>query len=80
MFYGIIISMYYNDHNPPHIHAKYQGKEVVFDLEGNLLEGEFPKKQSRLVVAWIEIHKDSIEANWELARSKQPLHKIDPLK
>lgn len=80
MFYGIIISMYYNDHNPPHIHAKYQGKEVVFDLEGSLLEGTFPKRQTRLVVAWIEIHKDSIEANWELARTRQPLHKIDPLK
>ena len=80
MFYGIIISMYFNDHNPPHIHAKYQGQKAVFDLEGNLLSGEFPKRQTKLVVAWIEIHHDSIAANWELAQAKQPLHKIEPLR
>jgi len=80
MFYGIIISMYYNDHNPPHIHTKYQSQKEIFDLEGNLIEGVFPKKQTRLVVAWIEIHQDSIAANWELARTEQPLYQIDPLK
>jgi len=80
MFYGIIISMYFNDHNPPHIHAKYQNEKAIFDLDGNLIDGTFPKKQTKLVVAWIEIHQDAIAANWELAQNKQPLYKISPLK
>ena len=80
MFYGIIISMFYNEHNPPHIHARYQGQKAVFDLDGNLIEGDFPKKQTKLVSAWIVIHKDSISANWELAQQRLPLHQIDPLR
>ena len=80
MFYGIIISMYYNDHNPPHIHANYQGQKAVFSLDGSLLEGVFPKKQTKLVAAWMVIHQDAIIANWELAQNKQSLYKIDPLK
>ena len=80
MFYGIIISMFYNEHNPPHLHAEYQGYKAVFDFEGNLMKGTFPTKQTKLVVAWIEIHQDAIAANWELAQKKELLYKIDPLK
>lgn len=80
MFYGIIIYMYFKDYNPPHIHTKYQGKNALISLDGEVLEGELPRKQLKLVDAWIELHKDEIIANWELAQSKQALYKIDPLK
>jgi len=80
LFYGVIISMYYNDHNPPHIHAKYQGQKAVFNLNGDITEGTLPTKQTKLIAAWIEIHKESIMANWELARTNKPLHAIDPLR
>lgn len=81
MFYGILINMYNtNEHNPPHFHARYQGKTAVFDMEGNLTEGEMPKKQARLIAAWVEIHHDELLANWELAINEQPLYKIDPLR
>ena len=81
MFYGIIIRMYNNgEHNPPHFHALYQGKEAVFDMEGNLKEGEMPGKQTRLIAAWTEIHKDELLANWELAIHEEPLFRIDPLR
>ena len=83
LFYGIIIRMYSErggQHNIPHIHAEYQGKEAVFDLEGNLLEGSFPKKQQKYVVAWIAIHEEDLMANWELLKSGQQSFRIPPLR
>ena len=84
MFYGIIISMYYLDtrkHHVPHIHVKYQDQEAVISIpEGDLLEGELKANKMRLVLAWIEIHKDELLADWELASSGENVFKIDPLK
>ncbi len=79
MFFGIIIRMFVDDHNPPHFHAAYQGYNATFDLDGNLLEGELPAKQEKLVVAWAQIHHEELVANWSLAMSKEPLFKINPL-
>jgi hypothetical protein len=82
LFYGIIIRMYSEPnikHNIPHIHAEYQGKEAVFDLEGNLLEGEIPNKQKKYVVAWIDIHEEDLKANWKLLQEGQGYFKIQPL-
>lgn len=84
MFYGIIISMYYLDarkHHVPHIHVKYQEQEAVISIpEGDLLEGELKANKMRLVLAWIEIHRDELVADWELASSGENIFKIDPLK
>ena len=79
-FYGIIITMFGNEHNPPHFHALYQGSKAVVDMDGNLLEGEMPSKQLKLIQAWVVIHHDELLANWELAMNEEPLYKIDPLK
>jgi hypothetical protein len=79
MFYGIIISMYYLDnkqHHLPHIHASYQGKEAVFTIP----EGDFPSNKIKLVKAWIEIHREELMANWQLAVSGQEIYKVTPLK
>lgn len=80
MFYGILIRMYYDDHNPPHIHAIYNNETACFTLDGELLDGGIPKKQRKLVEAWIEIHHDELEANWRLAQEGEPFFKIEPLK
>lgn len=72
--------MYVDDHNPPHIHAVYGDNEALYSLDGDVLEGSLPNKQHKLVSAWIEIHKDELFANWQLAREHEPLFKIDPLK
>lgn len=80
MFYGILIRMYYDDHNPPHIHAVYGNDTACFTFEGELLEGSLPKKQRKLVEAWIEIHQDELKANWKLAQEGEPIFKIEPLK
>ena len=84
MFYGIIISMYYLDnkqHNLPHIHVKYQDEEAEISIsDGVLLEGSLKTNKMKLVQAWIEIHKDELFANWELAINGETIFKIDPLK
>ena len=52
-FYGILIAMYFNDHNPPHFHAKYAGDEALFSFNGEILEGELPKRAVKFVQEWI---------------------------
>jgi len=84
MFYGIIIRMFYYDnkqHNLPHIHIEYGEYMAVVSInDGNLLEGNFPKEKLKLVQAWVEIHKDELKANWQLAIEGQNIFKIDALK
>lgn len=80
MFFGITIEMYYDEHNPPHFHAKYQGNKAIFDLEGNFIDGNLPHKQIKFVSVWADIHKEELLKNWELARLEQQLNKIDPLR
>ena len=81
MFYGIIIKMYNNgEHNPPHFHASYQGYYATFNLDGELIEGDMPKRQIKFIAAWTEIHNDELRANWELAINEEPLYKIEPLR
>ena len=81
MFFGIIIAMYYQDHVPPHIHARYGDAIATFDIEtGELSEGELPKAQRRMVEAWMEIHRDELRANWKLALSREQLFRIEPLR
>ena len=84
MFYGIIVSMYQFDnkqHKKPHIHLKYQGEEAIFTISnGKVLTGKIKSSKRKLIQAWIEIHKDELIANWELAINGEEIFKIDPLK
>lgn len=79
MFYGIIIRMYYDDHNPPHFHAFYGDYKAIFNFEGELVEGNLPKTKIKLITAWTLIHKDELLANWELAKNSEKLYDINPL-
>ena len=83
MFFGIIIRMYREingPHNTPHIHAEYQGQEMVISLDGEILEGSLPSKKTKLVLAWIEIHHEELVANWQLLSEGEEYFKIDPLR
>jgi len=84
MFYGIIVSLYFRDnrhHKRPHIHVKYQDREAVISIpDAKVLAGRLPPAKMRLVIAWIEIHKDELVADWELAVSGQQPYKIEPLR
>lgn len=79
-FYGIIIKMFYNDHNPPHFHAEYQDDEALIEI-GTLtfIKGDLPPKAKLLVLEWVLIHREELMNNWERARIPEELFKIDPL-
>ena len=84
MFYGVIIYMFFFDnkkHHKPHIHAHYAGESAVIDIEnGEVLTGKLPNKKTKLVMAWIEIHKEELMANWQLAIEGQSIFQIEPLR
>ena len=83
MFYGIVVMMYYHDtvrHHLPHIHVRYQNNKASINIEdGTVLDGKLPPKQYKLVQAWIEIHKESLMVDWELASAGKPPFRIAPL-
>lgn len=81
LFYGIKITFYYDDHNPPHFHAEYAGNKALIDIINcTVIKSALPKKQLKLVLAWTEIHKDELVQNWELAKCNDELIQIEPLK
>lgn len=83
MFYGIIIRMYYapKEHNPPHIHAYFQNSTVTINIDdGEIITGKMNSKQIRLIQAWVEIHKEELQANWNLCQEGDRPFKIEPLK
>jgi hypothetical protein len=80
MFFGVIIRMFYDDHNPPHLHAEYQGKKAVFDFRGNIVRGDLGSPTAtRLLREWVELHSRELTEDWELAREGRELNKIAPL-
>jgi hypothetical protein len=84
MFYGVIVSMYFLDnrrHNLPHVHVRYQDDEAVIAIAtSDVLEGKLPPGKMRLVQAWMEIHRDELLADWQLAVTGQQPFKIEPLR
>lgn len=79
-FRGIKVMMYYDDHNPPHFHAEYAGHKCLVDIQnGCVIEGAFPARQLKLILAWNELHRDELMNNWRLAEEGMRLHQIDPL-
>lgn len=79
-FYGIVITMYFNDHPPPHVHVRY-GEHLgrVAYRTGEVLTGDLPSRVVRLVVEWAALHSDELDLNWANARAKLPLNPVDPL-
>jgi hypothetical protein len=80
LFFGIIIRMFYNDHNPPHFHAEYQGIVAQFDFDGNLIKGDLRSKTARkLIKEWAQMRKDELEENWFNIHNNKEINKIMPL-
>ncbi|MCJ7674999.1 MAG: DUF4160 domain-containing protein [Sedimentisphaerales bacterium] len=79
-FLGIVIAMYYREHQPPHFHAKYGDQTGVFSIEDlRLIEGSLPNRVISLVLEWAFEHRDELMKNWALTMAKKPLRKITPL-
>jgi len=78
-FLGIVISMYYNEHNPPHFHAKYGNYEITVQIESGIVKGRFPKRALRFVLDWYDLHKEELLQDWQLAAERKALKQIKPL-
>jgi hypothetical protein len=80
-FYGIVIGMFYDEHNPPHFHAVYGNYKVAIRIDNlAIISGNFPPRALGLVIEWATIHKEELEKEWEKMMAQEPLFKIKPLK
>lgn len=79
IFYGIKITMNYNDHAPPHFHAEYQEYEVTIEVATGAVTGHMPRRALNLIWAWLDNHHDELSENWQRAQKRQLLLRIDPL-
>ena len=79
-FFGISIVFYWEDHAPPHFHAKYSGDEAIIEIEtGDVSRGFLPRRALSLIEEWRAAHVDELRENWERACQRRPLVYIDPL-
>ncbi len=79
-FYGIIIRMFFNDHNPPHFHASYQKYDAIIHIETGLVKGEMPRRALNLIYEWLDMHKEELLNNWKLIQETGEFNQIEPLK
>lgn len=81
IFFGIIIKMFYNEHEPVHFHAEHQGQRGKFDLTGRMVVGNIASKTAlRLIRQWAKEHEAEIRANWRRMKAGKPLEMIEPLR
>jgi hypothetical protein len=78
-FLGIVIGMFYREHGVPHFHAVYGEYEISAEVETGTIHGRFPPRALKLVLEWMNLHKQELLENWELAKQGQPLKRIAPL-
>ena len=79
-FFGIVISMYFDEHDPPHFHATYAEYEAQVSIDSlDVLRGRLPPRAARQVRKWGALHQLELSENWERARNHDPLNSIDPL-
>ncbi len=79
-FFGIIVAMYYNDHDPPHFHVRYGSRKARFAIADlRMIDGDTGPRARGLVVEWASLHQDELHQEWELGRTRKPLFPIAPL-
>jgi hypothetical protein len=79
-FFGIVIRMYYKEHEPPHFHAEHAGERATFAFDGVLIAGEIVSRRAvRRIRNWAQLHRGQLEANWAKMKAGQPLETIAPL-
>ena len=81
MFRGIKIYINWREHQPPHFHATYAGQEALVSIQDlEIIEGELPNKQAKMLLGWAALHQEELLENWNLAQKQQELFPIDPLR
>jgi len=80
VFFGIIIRMFYKEHEPAHFHAEYQGQQGKFGLDGMMMVGNIRSRTALgLIARWASLHRGELEANWDNMKAGRPLQRIEPL-
>ena len=80
VFFGIVVRMFYKEHEPAHFHAEYQGKQGKFDWDGEMIVGNIQSRTAlRLIREWASLHRRELEANWKNMKKGRPLERIEPL-
>lgn len=79
-FYGIVIYMYFNEHNPPHFHVKYGEYNAIVTIEDGIVTGSIPRRALNLIYDWLDLHKDELMENWRRLKNCDSFLKIEPLK
>jgi hypothetical protein len=80
LFYGILIRMYWQEHNPPHFHALYGSEEVLITIATlEVAKGSFPRRALALVLEWAALHRKELLEAWEQCTRNQTPQPIDPL-
>lgn len=79
-FYGIVIAVFFDEHNPPHFHARYGGDKAAIDIRTlRVLEGRLPRRAVNMVLEWAGAHQTELMEDWELARAGRQPNRIEPL-
>ena len=79
-FFGIRIAFFFNDHNPPHFHAVYEGRKAVFEIHTlQMTEGTLPPRVRGFIVEWAAVHQQELLTAWDVVRAGQNPGKIAPL-
>ena len=80
VFFGIVIRMFYREHEPAHFHAEYQGQHGKFNLDGEMIVGSIHSKTVlRLIREWASLHRRELESDWENMKRGRSLERIEPL-
>ncbi len=80
-FFGIVIYMFNDEHNPPHFHVRYADQQALINIQTlEMMEGNLSRRATELVIDWAELHQSELLENWNICSQKQKPHKIEPLK
>jgi hypothetical protein len=80
-FFGIVIAIFYDDHNPPHFHARYEGQKVSIEIDSlKVLDGRISPRALGLIMEWASQHREELLEGWDMAKHNNPPKKIEPLK
>lgn len=79
-FYGILIWMNFTDHDPAHFHAWYGEYKIIVSINDGVVKGEMPARALRMILEWLDLHREELLIDWEKAQRGCPLDKIEPLK
>ena len=79
LFYGIRVTMDYDDHNPPHFHVRYNDYRATIDIQTGEVEGRLPRRVLNMVYEWLDLHKEELIVNWQRMEKGEMMVEIKPL-